>query len=239
MNDFQQHTGFTVVSGGQTGVDIAALRAAQCLGFKTGGYAARGFKTQAGYQLGLSPNFGLQEHTGGYSARTRANVDLSDATLVIAADMESPGTKLTLEAARIFGRPLHAIQVQRATNPAVKPVFPFEPIQSAQIQAARDWILGLIEPAIEKHGFFKLNVAGNATSSAPGIFVPAFLGIMQVLYGVQLEVNKQNGFTTDDRVTWMANKMADLNIAQALTDNFNSYPDLNPRHQGLLIVDMA
>jgi hypothetical protein len=234
MNEFQRHTGFTVISGGQTGVDLAALRAAQCLGYKTGGYAPKGFKTQVGRQLGLGPNFGLIEHQGGYSARTRANVEQADATLVIAADIQSAGTALTIAACEVFSKPILTIEVAKAENP----IMPLPLLSSEQVSNAVDWIVGMLEAAIKDRGMFMLNVAGNSNTSAPGIFTPAFIGLLQILHRVQLVVCEKHGFAHDDRVTWIANKLTDSNVVKALDNNFNAYPDLNPRHQGLLIVDL-
>jgi hypothetical protein len=96
----------------------------------------------------------------------------------------------------------------------------------------------MLDAAIKDRGMFVLNVAGNSNTSVPGIFTPAFIGLLQILHRVQLVVCEKHGFTHDDRVTWIANRLTDSNVVKALDNNFNAYPDLNPRHQGLLIVDL-
>lgn len=84
-----------VISGGQTGVDKIGLEVAHGLGFRTGGSAPKGFKTEDGVDLTLK-NFGLVETThSSYNYRTWINVAQSDAT-VLFGDMSSAGSKLTL-----------------------------------------------------------------------------------------------------------------------------------------------
>jgi hypothetical protein len=84
-----------VISGGQTGVDQAALRAARAAGIPTGGWAARGWATEDGPAPWLA-DFGLAEcPEPGYPARTIANVCDSDGTLWVGTT-DSPGGQLTL-----------------------------------------------------------------------------------------------------------------------------------------------
>jgi hypothetical protein len=78
-----------VISGGQTGVDQAALRAARAAGMPTGGWAPRGFLTEDGPAPWLA-GWGLKESARpGYPARTGLNVRQSDATLLF--DGGGPG----------------------------------------------------------------------------------------------------------------------------------------------------
>ncbi|HKB54559.1 MAG TPA: putative molybdenum carrier protein [Ramlibacter sp.] len=87
-----------VYSGGQTGVDICALRAAHRLGMRTGGFAPAGFMTCAGPNPELGALYGLQELRAGpdaYPARSRANVDAADAVLAL-RPRPSLGTDLTI-----------------------------------------------------------------------------------------------------------------------------------------------
>src|SRR4051812_38794183 len=50
-----------VISGGQTGADIGALRAAKALGIATGGYAPLGWRTETGERPSLGIDYGLVE----------------------------------------------------------------------------------------------------------------------------------------------------------------------------------
>jgi hypothetical protein len=137
-----------VVSGGQTGVDIAALRAAQACGLETGGWAPRGYLTELGPQRELLAGFGLREMPGDkYPPRTAANVRSADATLIIADSLDR-GSKLTAELCAQMTKPmLHLARSELAGDEA--------------LEKALFW-LRRIKPKT-------LNVAGNRETSAPGI----------------------------------------------------------------------
>lgn len=95
-----------VISGGQTGVDQAALAAASKEGFKTGGWAPNGWLTSDGPAKKLLKSYGLREHPSkGYKVRTWANVKLADATIRLCVNFKSPGELCTLNAIRHFKRP--------------------------------------------------------------------------------------------------------------------------------------
>ena len=92
-----------IISGGQTGVDRAALDAALSLGVPCGGWCPAGRRAEDGviplrYPLSELPG-------GGYDERTRRNVEDSDATLVVAFGPASGGTARTIEFCRQVGRP--------------------------------------------------------------------------------------------------------------------------------------
>lgn len=97
---------FTVISGGQTGIDQLGLEIASKYGIPTGGFIAPGFMTEDGERPQLGEKYGICEMSeGGSIKRTKANVENSDATVVF-GDIESPGSKLTLK---------HAIKKGKAT----------------------------------------------------------------------------------------------------------------------------
>jgi hypothetical protein len=150
-----------IISGGQTGADQGGLRAAKAAGVVTGGYAARGWLTEAGPAPWLA-DYGLIEcPTAGYPARTRLNVAAANAVLWL-GDVSSPGGKLTLSYARARGIPSHRV--------------PFG-VRLAEI-AAR-WLRRQVRDNAV------LLVAGNRESSIPGIgvwaeeFVGTMLGLLQ------------------------------------------------------------
>src|SRR5262245_63695480 len=96
-----------VISGGQTGVDRAARRAARAAGIPTGGWAPRGWQTEDGPAPWLgSDDWGLKEWSApGYAARTRRNVEDADATLILTDRHPlTGGTRLTFEHAHFVGR---------------------------------------------------------------------------------------------------------------------------------------
>ena len=91
-----------IISGGQTGVDQAALRAAKACGIPTGGWAPKGFRTEDGPAPWLA-DFGLQEHASAdYPDRTRANVGNAGLTLILVTRESelARGTALTLRVAQ-------------------------------------------------------------------------------------------------------------------------------------------
>lgn len=136
-----------VISGGQSGVDAAALRAAKAAGLGTGGWAPAGWATEYGPDPELA-DFGLEQHQGGYAARTRANVHRADMTLIVVDDAEEPltgGTSLTKRLAHESGRPWMVVGVGKQGG----------------VEAAVDFI-GRVRPGV-------LNVAGPRESKAPGI----------------------------------------------------------------------
>ena len=143
-----------VVSGGQSGVDQAALRAARAAGIPTDGTAPKGWATENGPAPWLA-DYGLAEcPEPGYPARTVANVRDSDGTLWI-GDQGSSGGRLTVGTARALGRPLLVVRAG-VTTPA----------------DVRRWIA--------EAGVRVLNVARNRESTEPGIGARAerFLAIV-------------------------------------------------------------
>lgn len=132
-----------IVSGGQTGVDRAALDVALALGYPCGGWVPRGRRAEDGR---LSDAYPLRETVSAhYAERTRLNVRDADATLVLGRGRPSGGTALTLALARQLRRPHLLVDLRR--DAATAPV--------------RAWLLA--------HRVKVLNVAGPRESSAPGI----------------------------------------------------------------------
>jgi putative molybdenum carrier protein len=83
-----------IVSGGQTGVDRAALDAALKLNVDCGGWCPEGRKAEDGI---IPPRYPLIELAGaGYKKRTLQNVIDSDGTVIIYFDTLSGGTEKTL-----------------------------------------------------------------------------------------------------------------------------------------------
>ena len=132
-----------IVSGGQTGVDRAALDVALELGMACGGWCPAGRRAEDGP---IAPRYPLTETASAdYAERTARNVADADATLVITGARLSGGTLLTVEAALRAGQPCLVVDLRQAADPA----------------AVREW-LALTAPAT-------LNVAGPRESALPGI----------------------------------------------------------------------
>ncbi|WP_432737661.1 putative molybdenum carrier protein [Maridesulfovibrio sp. FT414] len=99
--------GFTVVSGGQTGVDRGALDAAIALGIPHRGWCPRGRKAEDGI---IPARYNVQEtEYVHYWKRTEHNVLDSDGTLIFSANCESKGTALTIRMARKHRKPVAVV----------------------------------------------------------------------------------------------------------------------------------
>ena len=131
-----------VISGGQTGVDYAALSAAQSLGIATGGLAPHEFRTRpqlATFNLEfLKPCASLKR---ALVCRSRANVDRADATLILQrTGSETPGTMGTIGYCRTgkWGAP----SAQRATPDAApyRPHLVIDPSIRTDWDRARRWL---------------------------------------------------------------------------------------------------
>lgn len=145
-----------VVSGGQTGVDRAALDAALELGIPCGGWCPKGRRAEDGRIPAAYP---LQETASAdYSLRTEWNVRDSDGTLVLVESAPSGGTAFTIELARAYRRPLLVVDLSERPDPA-------------RVGA---WL------ACE--AIAVLNVAGPRESNAPGIHDRA-LGFLRAALG--------------------------------------------------------
>ena len=94
MNTFDAQT-FCIISGGQTGVDRAALDAAMKCGVSVGGWCPEGRLAEDGP---IDKRYPLKElKGGGYPERTLKNVVDSDGTAIIYFDELSGGTRLTCD----------------------------------------------------------------------------------------------------------------------------------------------
>lgn len=139
-----------VISGGQTGADIAGLQAAKHLGLQTGGWVPKGCVTQAGPAPWLVTEYGCREHPSNkYPPRTLANVRDSDATIRFAERLDSPGEKCTLKGITQYGKPHFDVDLSGNFDITEK------------VEEVRAW---LIERNVRV-----LNVAGNSERTAPGI----------------------------------------------------------------------
>ncbi|MEH2168653.1 MAG: putative molybdenum carrier protein [Nostoc sp.] len=139
------HQRLWVVTGGQTGVDRAALDTALSLLLPVRGWCPKGRLAEDGK---IPPVYPLQETTStDYALRTEWNVRDSDGTLVLAYGSLEGGTKLTADLAHKYDRPVLIINA----------------LSFSGNDAARFWSW------IQKHNIRILNVAGPRESSRPGV----------------------------------------------------------------------
>lgn len=136
-----------VISGGQTGVDRAALDAALEVEVHVGGWCPRGRRAEDGSIPDVYP---LRETPSKeYAQRTAWNVRDSDGTLLITEGEPQGGTALTRKEAEHRKQPL--LQVKKGDDQSI-----------ARIRA---WL--------EHHDIRVLNVAGPRSSEAEGIYEKA------------------------------------------------------------------
>jgi Circularly permutated YpsA SLOG family len=133
-----------IVSGGQTGVDRAALDAAIAFGLPCGGWVPRGRRAEDGT---VPHRYPMREtRRRAYAERTFRNVRDADGTLILARGMPTGGTALTVALARRLGKPHLLVDLQAAPDPTT----------------ISDWIEG-------QH-IRVLNIAGPRESACPGIY---------------------------------------------------------------------
>lgn len=99
----KQHS-LCIISGGQTGVDRAALDAALQAGVSCGGWCPEGRLAEDGVIPAKYPLTELEG--GGYPERTRKNVSDSDGTVIIYSGYINGGTELTRQVCVSKARPL-------------------------------------------------------------------------------------------------------------------------------------
>jgi len=144
-----------VVSGGQTGVDRAALDAAKKLDIEIGGWCPRGRLAEDGRIVDIYP---LSETPSeDYAQRTTWNVRDSDGTLVLFRDAYSGGTMLTVKLARESG----------------KPVYENDLCAGESVDRIIRWI--------DRNHIRTLNIAGPRESESPSIYREA-LQKLEVLF---------------------------------------------------------
>jgi hypothetical protein len=131
-----------IVTGGQTGVDRAALDVALELHIPCGGWCPKDRRAEDGT---IPDQYPLQESpTTNYAERTALNVRDSDGTLILSRGALRGGTALTKTFAERYRRPYLVVD-----------------LRSAESQTVIDWL--------HEHSIKVLNIAGPRESSQPGI----------------------------------------------------------------------
>ncbi len=144
-----------IVSGGQTGVDRAALDVALALRLPCGGWCPRGRRAEDG---AIPARYPLRETvSSGYPERTRRNVEDTDGTLILARGTPRGGTALTLRLARAAGRPVLVVDLSADPDAG----------------AARRWL--------DAQRIRSLNVAGPRESDNAGVGAQASRYLLLVL----------------------------------------------------------
>ena len=140
-----------IVSGGQTGVDRAALDVGLALGLPIGGGCPQGRRAEDGVIPDRYPLVETPEYD--YEVRTFRNVEESDGTLILNRGKLDGGTAFTMAHARQIGKPCLIVARGEGIEPA----------------AFRDWL--------EANSIAVLNVAGPRESQRPGVYAAAVRGL--------------------------------------------------------------
>lgn len=137
----------SIVSGGQTGVDRAALDWAIQRGLSHGGWCPRGRLAEDGE---IDRRYALREtESTSYRQRTRQNVIDSDGTLILNIGELRAGTLSTLRFAERYGKPHRVVQLDREPRGDDPP---------------------FVMAWVRHHGIAILNIAGPRESTRPGIY---------------------------------------------------------------------
>ncbi len=159
-----------IISGGQTGVDLAALDAGRAAGLLVGGWCPPGRHNEAGtippdYPLVETPEETSPDATHiPRSLRTEWNVRDSDATLIILPDLPEPdpGTAWTFICAEKYG----------------KPVLVTDPYADDALNHMLAWLT--IQPVQT------LNIAGPPESSVPGFYNATFILLRKLFNKIKI-----------------------------------------------------
>jgi hypothetical protein len=158
----------TIRSGGQTGVDRAALDAARQQGVAIAGWCPKnGLAEDCPEPPGVAGKYPELRETNypGHSQRTVLNIWDADATLIFCLQSGelSPGTKLTIKIAKKIKKPFYILRGG-----------------GSEIIKFIEWLNQNFDDEIE------LNVAGPRESSQPGVYKKARKIIVQLLEQVGL-----------------------------------------------------
>ena len=147
-----------IISGCQTGADIAAIDAAIDNDFPYGGWVPKGRRTEAGP---LPLTYAVREmDTRGYPKRTEQNILDADGTVICSHGRLSGGSALTRRIAKRQNKPwLHLDLADLSAD------------QAADTLA--EWI--------DRHGIEVLNVAGQSASKNERIHAATFAVIESLL----------------------------------------------------------
>jgi hypothetical protein len=144
-----------IISGGQTGVDRAALDAAMASGVPVGGWCPKNRRAEDGTIPEIYPL--TQTPGNSYPVRTTWNVRDSDGTLVFQRGEASRGTSLTIARAKELQKPLYVVDLTLHVVP------------------------GDVANWVGQQSIRVLNVAGPRESESPGIYEAARKAIQEIL----------------------------------------------------------
>ena len=144
MDTLEAYTIKKIVSGGQTGVDRAALDVAMEMNLPVGGWCPKGRNAEDGP---IDAKYPLKEtNSSEYETRTMFNVRDSHGTLILTKGTPTGGTALTIKRAKGFGKD-HLI-----------------------IDLDKDYDIAFVKEWLFNNHIGTLNIAGPRESNFPGIY---------------------------------------------------------------------
>jgi len=151
----------TIISGGQTGADRAALDFAIAHGIPHGGWCPKGRRAEDG---SLDARYQMREtESKDYRQRTRRNVADSDATLILNLGELANGSLATRHFAERVNKPVRVVALDAG---------------DLATEAAR------VHEWLADNAIAVLNVAGPRESKRPGIYRNA-LAFLELLYAAR------------------------------------------------------
>jgi hypothetical protein len=137
---------YKIISGGQTGADIAGLKSAKIHNLETGGYIPKGFLTLDGNKPEYQQLYNLIEtKTTYYGDRTKLNVVNSDCTIWFGENKTSNGKICTFKNIKKYNKPHLDIDIK--DMPKNSDVYLW----------------------ISQNNFKIINIAGNSETTSNGI----------------------------------------------------------------------
>lgn len=150
-----------VISGGQTGADIAGLAAPLTSNIATGGWMPYGRRTESGpMPIEAFVRYQLRIHASmDWAPRTEQNIKDSHGTIIF-GNMESAGSALTIKLCRLHKKP-------------------FLCLDSRELISHNNVCVSAIKRFTSEHGIKTMNIAGNRESRNPGIYYLTYITLME------------------------------------------------------------
>lgn len=158
-----------IISGGQTGVDRAALDAALDVGAACGGFVPAGRRAEDGRIPDRYPVIEIESKK--YAVRTKGNIEASDGTLIVYRGELTGGTALTWRHAANHGNPVLSINVDDAEH--------------AKVEGAATAVAAFVA----EHDIAVLNVAGRRASQDADLGAYAYDVVKTLLVSLGYDVD--------------------------------------------------
>ena len=169
-----------IISGGQTGADLAAVQSARIYKMDTGGWIPKDFRNENNsLSLKAARSLGLKQTPGSdYYTRTRWNVRDSDGTLIIGEI--SGGSLLTQSYCQKMNKPKLMLDYPRPLELLL--------FYDSGTLISQNLISRMISQWVRENNIKILNVAGNRESKNPGIYDFTYVLIRELIKECRLAV---------------------------------------------------